>query len=49
LGQWPRRTRYAPIDQINLENVRQLKLAWRFDNPVKAGKAAQSGSRAAGG
>jgi membrane-bound PQQ-dependent dehydrogenase (glucose/quinate/shikimate family) len=27
-------TRYAAIDQINRGNVRELKLAWRFDNTL---------------
>lgn len=31
-------TRYAAIDQINLENVSDLKLAWRFDNELDPGQ-----------
>lgn len=30
-------TRHAPIDQINLDNVGDLKLAWRFDNWLDPG------------
>jgi membrane-bound PQQ-dependent dehydrogenase (glucose/quinate/shikimate family) len=30
-------TRYAAIDQIDTENVDQLKLAWRYDSDVKPG------------
>lgn len=30
-------TRYAAIDQINLHNVSDLKLAWRFDNTLDPG------------
>jgi glucose dehydrogenase len=31
-------TKFAAIDQINLSNVGDLKLAWRFDNPLKPGE-----------
>jgi membrane-bound PQQ-dependent dehydrogenase (glucose/quinate/shikimate family) len=30
-------TRYAAINQINLDNVDKLKLAWRYDSDVKPG------------
>ena len=30
-------TKYAAIDQINLSNVSQLKLAWRYDSDIKPG------------
>jgi membrane-bound PQQ-dependent dehydrogenase (glucose/quinate/shikimate family) len=29
--------RYAAIDQINRDNVGKLKLAWRYDSPLKPG------------
>jgi membrane-bound PQQ-dependent dehydrogenase (glucose/quinate/shikimate family) len=31
-------TKYAAIDQINLSNVKQLKLAWRYDNTLPPGE-----------
>jgi quinoprotein glucose dehydrogenase len=30
-------TKYAATDQINLDNVGQLKLAWRYDSDIKPG------------
>ena len=30
-------TKYAATDQINLDNVKQLKLAWRYDSDIKPG------------
>jgi quinoprotein glucose dehydrogenase len=31
-------TKYAAVDQINVGNVNQLKLAWRYDSDIKPGK-----------
>lgn len=30
-------TRYAPVDQINLDNVARLQLAWRYDSDIPPG------------
>jgi quinoprotein glucose dehydrogenase len=41
-GQWPTYggdsggTKYAPLDQITAENVRQLRVAWRWESPDNA-------------
>ena len=41
-GQWPTyggdhgSTKYAPLDQITRDNVKQLQVAWRWDSPDNA-------------
>src|SRR5438874_12425115 len=45
-GQWPMfgknyaNTRYSGLDQINTENVKNLKVAWAFSTAVNRGQEA---------
>ena len=36
-GGGPDDTRYSPLKQINVENVRNLQVAWRYDTGEKGG------------
>src|SRR5262245_36853251 len=48
-GQWPTyggdagSTKYAPLDQITRDNVKQLRVAWKWDSPDNAIVAANRG------
>lgn len=50
-GEWPTyggthaNARYSSLDQITLDNVRQLRIAWRWTSPDRELMASQPGIR----
>src|SRR5436309_598114 len=50
-GEWPTyggthaNARYSPLDQITRDNVRQLRIAWRWVSPDRELMASQPGIR----